>query len=191
MIIYNHRNNKQSSNEREEIKMNIENYQMDFDERREYVRSKALDILANNDEAFCEAVEDLIFYNNFIEEKCFPMEEIDEICYGMKPSEIINQMTSDFDANDDYFYFSIWGLESTNDKAGLYRDKVDEDDVLDALEENYNQITLYNSELDELVKTLYNDDFGIELDFEADEDMSKDDMPEETDDEFKDRIDSI
>lgn len=170
--------------------MNIENYQMDWYERRDYVRDKALEILENDDDAFCEAVQELISWNGFIEEECFSMDMIDEICGNMKPSELIEQMTSDFDPNDDYFYFSIYGLESTNDPSEIYRNNTTEEEVLDALEENYNNLYL-RGELDEIMSILYNDDYGIDEDFEADEDMDEDDAPEETDDEFRERIDSI
>lgn len=170
--------------------MIIENYQMDWSDRREYARDKAYEILENDDDAFVEAVQELISWNGFIEEECYSMDMIDEICYGMKPSELIEKMTSDFDPNDDYFYFSIYGLESTNDIADLYRSNTTIDEVLDALEDNYNHLYL-NDPLDSIISVLYNDDYGIEEDFEADEDMDEDDEPEETDEEFTDRIDSI
>lgn len=170
--------------------MNIENYQMDWYERRDYVRDRALEILEDDDDAFIDAVQELISWNGFIDTECYPMSEIDEICYGMKPSKLIEKMTSDFNSNDDYFYFSIYGLESTNNIADIYRSNITIDEVLNALEENYNHLYL-KGELDDIMSILYNDDYGIEEDFVADEDMDEDDEPEETDEEFKDRIDSI
>jgi hypothetical protein len=81
-------------------------------------------------------------------------------------------------------------LESTDNKADYYRDEVDEDDLLDTLIDNYYRVHL-SGQLDEYVSILANEDFGIEEDWEGDEDMDEDDLPEETDEEFTDRIDSI
>lgn len=170
--------------------MNELNYMMDYDARREYVRNTLADYLKNDDDAFVEAVQELIAWNNFIDVEAFSMDEIDEICYGMKPSELIEKMTSDFNSSDDYFYFSIYGLESCNDLAELYHDECDINDVIDAIEEYYNHLDFYDDTLAALGEVLYNADFGIELDWEYDED-DEDNEPEETDEEFKERIDNI
>lgn len=170
--------------------MNKLNYKMDYDARREYVRNTLADYLENNDDAFVEAVQELIMWNGFIDVEAFPMNEIDEICCGMKPSELIEKMTSNFDSRDEYFYFSIWGLESCNDRAELYRDECDITDVIDAIEEDYNHLGFYDDTLAALGEVLYNADFGIESDWEYNED-DEDNEPEETDDEFKNRIDTL
>lgn len=170
--------------------MNLENYKMNYEDRKQYVYDKALELLKEDDDAFCEAVEELIGWNGFIDEECFSMNEIDDICYSMKPSELLEKMTSDFDSNDKYFYFSIYGLESTDSKCDIYRDNTTEDDVLDELIDEYCHVSL-SGQLDEYVSILANEDFGIEEDWEGDEDMDEDDLPEETDEEFKERIDSI
>ena len=170
--------------------MNKANYMMDYDTRRDYVRSTLAVYLKNDDDAFIEVVEELIHWNNFIDVEAFPMDEIDEICYGMKPSELIEKMTSDFNLSDDYFYFSIWGLESCNDRAELYRDECEIDDIIDAIEDYYSHLSFCDSKLDALAEVLYNADFGIEEDWQYNED-DEDNEPEETDDEFKDRIDTL
>lgn len=170
--------------------MNLENYKMDYDERKQYVYDKAHELLEGDEDVFCEAVEELIQWNGFIDEECFYMDEIDEICYGMKPSELIEKMTSDFCSGDKYFYFSIYGLESTDSKYDVYSDNTTVDEVLDELIDNYHKISLLG-QLDEYISIIANEDFGIEEDWEGDEDMDEDDLPEETDEEFTDRIDSI
>lgn len=170
--------------------MNEANYRMDYYERRDYVRDALREYLENDDDAFVEAVQELIRWNGFIDVEAFPMDEIDEICYGMKPSELIEKMTSDFDSRDNYFYFSIWGLESCDDRAELYRDECDVDDVVDAIEDYWNNLSFSDFKLEELSSILYNDDFGIDIDWEYNED-DEDNEPEETDDEFKDRIDTL
>lgn len=170
--------------------MNEFNYKMDYDARREYVRNTLADYLKNDDDAFVEAVQELIAWNGFTDVEAFPMDEIDEICYGMKPSELIEKMTSDFDPRDEYFYFSIYGLESCNDRAELYRDNCDVDEVMDAIEDYYKNLYFSDSKLDELASILYNDDYGIDVGWEYDED-DEDNEPEETDEEFKERIDTL
>lgn len=167
--------------------MNELNYRMDYDARRQYVRDALAEYLENDDDAFVEAVEELIHWNSFIDIEIFSMYEIDEICYGMKPSELIEKMTSDFNSSDDYFYFSIWGLESCNDRAELYHNECDIEDVIDGIEDYYKNLSFSDSKLNALSEVLYNDDFGINIGWEYDED-DEDSKPEETDDEFKDRI---
>lgn len=169
--------------------MNLENYRMDYEDRKKYVYDRALDLL-EDDDTFCEAVEELIRWNGFIDVECFPMSDIDEICYGMKPSELIEKMTSDFNSNDDYFYFSIYGLESTDSKYDVYSDNTTTSEVLDELIDEYCRVHL-SGQLDEYVSILANEDFGIEDGWEGDEDMDEDDMPEETDDEFMERINNL
>lgn len=171
--------------------MNEANYRMDYDDRKEYVVDKLTEYLEDDDDAFVEAVDELIRWNGFIDVEAFPMDEIDEICYGMKPSELIEKMTSDFDSNDDYFYFSIYGLESCNDKAELYRDETTVEDVVDALIDDGYRLSFGDDTLSSLVEILSNDDYGIEDDWEYDENMDEDEAPEETDDEFTERVDGI
>jgi hypothetical protein len=171
--------------------MNEANYRMDYEDRKQYVVDRLTEYLEDDDDAFIEAVDELIRYNGFIDVEAFPMDEIDEICGDMKPSDLIEKMTSDFDSNDDYFYFSIYGLESCNDKAELYRDETTVEDVVDGLIDYGYQLSFCDGTLSELVDVLANEDFGIDYDWEYDEDMDEDDEPEETDDEFKDRIDAM
>lgn len=170
--------------------MNLEDYKMDYNDRRQYVYNKALELLHEDDDALVEAVDELSSYNGYLEERAYDMDEIDEILGDMKPSDVIDKLSSDFKSNHKYFYFSIYGLESTDDKADYYRGEVDEDDVLDNLIEYYYNVHI-SGQLDEYISILANEDFGIEEDWEGDEDMDEDDLPEETDEEFTDRIDSI
>lgn len=171
--------------------MNEANYRMNYEDRKQYVIDRLTEYLENDDDAFVEAVDELIHWNGFIDVEAFPMYEIDEMCYGMKPSDLIEKMTSDFDSNDEYFYFSIYGLESCNDKAELYRDETTVEDVVDALIDDGYSLSFCDGTLSELVEVLVNEDFGIEDGWEYDEDMDDDEAPEETDDKFKERINAM
>lgn len=171
--------------------MNELDYRMDYEDRKKYVIDRLTEYLKDNDDAFVEAVDELISWNGFIDVEAFPMYEIDDICGDMKPSDLIKKMTSDFDSNNEYFYFSIYGLESCNDKAELYKDETTAEDVVDALIDDGYRLSFGDDTLSGLVDVLSNDDFGIEDDWEFDEDMDEDDIPEETDNEFKERINSL
>lgn len=160
---------------------------MTIEERRQYIYDKAYAELENDSDAFCEACEELDSWNGFLgDDRCYDMGEIDELLYGKKPSEVIDMITSDFNSNDDFFYFSIYGLESCNDRYDHYSDNFSVDDVLDELINIYNHVSLTeNSTLDSLVELLYNEDFGI--DDEEDPD-SEDNVPDE---EFKQEVDAL
>lgn len=171
--------------------MNELDYRMGYDDRKKYVIDRLTEYLEDNDDAFVEAVDELISWNGFIDVEAFPMYEIDDICGDMKPSDLIKKMTSDFNSNDEYFYFSIYGLESCNDKAELYKDETTAGNVVDALIDDGYRLSFCDDTLSELVDVLSNEDFGIDEDWEYYEDMDEDDIPEETDDEFKERINNL
>jgi hypothetical protein len=170
--------------------MNREDYNMDFDERRQYVYNKAIDILEEDEDAFDEACEELDSWNGFLgDSRCYSMDMIDE--FFEKPSDLLENM-SDFDYSDEYFYFTIYGVSTTDDKHDLYSGAFSAEDVLDELVDNYGHVDIReNDELNELVNILANEDFGIDYDWEYDEADDEDDMPEETDDEFMERIDEL
>jgi hypothetical protein len=168
-----------------------EDYRMDFDERRQYAYDKALEILNDEDDAFDEACEELDNWNGFLgDDRCYSMDEIDE--FFSRPSELVELM-DEFDPNEQYFYYTAYGYVNTTDnKHSVYSDDFSTEDVLDALIDNYSHVDLTESnELNEVINVLVNEDFGIDYDWNYDEVDSEDDMPEETDDEFMERIDNI
>jgi hypothetical protein len=170
--------------------MNREDYNMDFEARKQYVYDKAVDILNDEDDTFDEACEELDCWNGFLgDERCYEMDMIDD--FFEHPSDLLDKM-SDFDYTDDYFYFTVYGVTTTDDKHDVYTDNFSAEEVLDELIDNFSHVNLRESnELNELVHILANEDFGIEEDWNYDEVDSEDDMPEETDEEFMERIDSI
>lgn len=171
--------------------MNELEYRMNYEDRRRYVYDLALEKL-EEDDVFVEAVKELCSWDSFVEEECFPMDELEELYGHMSVGEFLDHITSDFDHNDNFFFETIYGLESCDDEADHYRDCVTNEEVLDNLIDNYNHVSLSDTTFDGLIEVLYNEDFGIDEDWEYDEDMDEDDiLPEETDDEFKERIDSL
>lgn len=93
---------------------------------------KAIELIDNDDDLFCELVDELDSWNGFADGyRCFDMGELDDFYCDAPASKLINDITEDFRLCDDYFYFSTWGLESTSDKAGLYRSNTDAGEILD------------------------------------------------------------
>lgn len=170
--------------------MNELDYRMDYDDRKRYVYDSALEYL-EDDDVLVEAVKELCSWDGFIEEECFSMDELDELYGHMKLGDFLNHISSDFNYSDNYFYETIYGLESCDDEAEHYRDCTTNEEVLDALIDNYGHVSISDRTFDSLVEVLYNEDFGIDEDWEYDEDMDDEDAPEETDDEFKERIDNL
>ena len=97
---------------------------------------KAIELIDNDDDIFCELVDELDSWNGFADGyRCYCMGELDDFYCDAPASKLINDLTKDFDIRDEFFYFSVWGLESTNDKAGLYRINTDAEEILgDVLE---------------------------------------------------------
>lgn len=118
--------------------------------------------LLEDDEIFINAIDELDAWNGYADGfRVYPMDELDELFYDTKLSDFLNMLTKGFDLNDDYFIDTIYGIESTNDKADVYHDNVEIDDLIDNLIENYNHIRGIDPELDELL--------GNYIDIEADE----------------------
>lgn len=121
--------------------------------------NQALEMIKDDDDLMMELVNELDSWNGYADTfRCYNMEELDDLLYGLKPSEVLEQVTKDFNYYDSYFYFSIWGIESTNYPAELYRDNIDEGELLDDVIENRNHIYFYNDEFEELIDDIINYD---------------------------------
>lgn len=58
---------------------------------------------------YCDSV-------NYCDDKVYCMNELDELCGNESLTSFLNNLDiGNFDLNDDYFYFSIWGLRSLSD----------------------------------------------------------------------------
>lgn len=159
-------------------------FEMDFEDRKQHVREAIAEVLENDTDAFVQICEELDNWNGFLGDvRCYNMDEIDE--FFNKPSELLDKM-SDFDYTDEYFYFDIYGVTTSSDKYDVYSDNVSVDDVIDAIEDCYNHIDIEDTTLSELCEILFNEDFGIEEDFD------EDDIEDyESDEEFTQRIADI
>ena len=152
---------------------------MTLEERKQYIYNAMLDMIKADSDLATEVCEELDSWDGFLgDDRCYSMDEIDEILYSRKPSEILNMVSSDFNYNDDYFYFNGYGnLESCNYKEDRYLDVFTHEEILDKYLDNYSHCDLSNSDLEELAD-IYDS-------------YSEDDMEEETDEEFTERIDEL
>ena len=172
------------------IEINVDEYSMDFEARRDFVIEKMAEVLADDTDEFVNLCEELDNWNGFLGDiRCESMDEIDE--FFSKPSDLLDKM-DDFDPTDEYFYFNGCGYVTTaSDKYDVYHDDFDEDEVIDALIDNYNHVEIRNAALTELLDIIINDNYGIEEDAVIEEYMDDDEVPEETDDEFMDRVNEV
>lgn len=119
------------------------------------LRSEALEMLRTDDDLFVEMVNELDSWNGYADGfRCYPMWELDELFGDCKVSDFLDKITSSFDHNDEYMIDTIYGLDSTNDCASVYRNNIDEDYFLDDLIENKNHLYFSDSEFEELLNQI-------------------------------------
>ena len=161
-------------------------FEMDFEDRKQHVREAIAEVLDDDTDSFVRACEEIDDYNGFLgDARCNEMWQIND--FFDKASDLLDAM-NDFDSDDEYFYFSLGCVTTTSDKYDVYSDEVDVDDIIDAIERDYNHFNLsFDTTLDNLAEILFNEDFGIDYDY----DETDDDEPEESDEEFTQRIADI
>ena len=119
---------------------------------KEDLKTIAIAELDNNPELFCTMVEELDNAIGFADGfRCYDMCDLDDFYYYKKASELISDLTEDFNINDNYFYFSIYGLESCDDKYEFYTDHTDSDEVLDNVLNEYYHIWIPVSPFKDMV----------------------------------------
>lgn len=128
--------------------------------RKNEIVKRVIGILKNDDDIFNRCVDELDTWNGYADdERCYPMEDLDDLMCGVSATELLEKLTSNFDINDNYVKFTIWGIESRNEID--YRDVFDEGDILDSLVLNYDNldISYIDTELDELIEQLFKENF--------------------------------
>lgn len=103
---------------------------------------EAKEILIERDELFIEMIHQLDSWNGFADNfRCYPMDELDEICYGMKFSEFLEKVIGNhFDFSDDYFCLNDDGIFSVEDIAEFYHDNVSESELLENIISEYENL---------------------------------------------------
>lgn len=114
------------------------------------------DLVAIHNE-YCEA-------DNDPDDRIESMIEFDDLLYGKKPSEIADMVSGqNFRSSDDYFWFTIYGVESSDfvDDMPIYKE-----DIAKYIEEKHD--SLYNDEIQEIIDE-YEEDEDEEEEEEEDE----------------------
>ena len=134
----------------------------------ENLKNAALEMLIDNDDLFCSMVEEMDSWNGYADGyRCYDMSEIDDLFCDVKVSDFLEKLAPTFCNRDEYFYDSIYGIDSTDDKTDLYRCNVSESELLDEIIENANHLYFYDSDFEELIDSIVNFD-------ESDDDESDD-----------------
>ena len=134
----------------------------------EELMKQALQMLQDDGELFVDMVNELDSWNGYADGfRAWPMEELDELFYGVTVSDFLQKLAPGFNLNDAYMIDTIYGLDSTDNVEELYRCNVDAGELLDNIIDNANHIYFYNRDFEELVTELVN------YDEETDEETTK------------------
>lgn len=118
---------------------------------------KALEMLNTDDELFVEMVNEMDSWNGFADGfRAYPMWELDDLFCDCKVSDFLDKLASGFNRHDEYMVDTIYGLDSTDDIVGLYRDNVDAGELLDNVIENWNHLYFSNDEFEDLITAIVN-----------------------------------
>ena len=105
-----------------------------------YIENRMTEYWKTHNDSFSNVCEDLDSYDGFLgDDRIYSMDELDDLLCDRKPSEVLQMVdTANFDYSDDYFYYNIYGIRSTNEKD--YCDYVDYSDVFEKLIDDYGQV---------------------------------------------------
>lgn len=135
---------------------------MKYDE----MMNKAIEMLKNDDELFCNMIDELDSYNGFADGfKCWEMYCLDDFYCNVSATKLLEDIDGNhFSTCDEYFCFTDNGLESVADKYERYLDNTTEEEVLDNVIENYSHLYFSDNDFKELIESIVN--------FEEDEEES-------------------
>ena len=116
-----------------------------------------------NEEEFNRVIEEADAWDGVLgDDRKYSMDMLDDFYCGQPASKLLEDLTEDFRKNDNYFYFSIYGLESCDSPDYLYD---------------------YNT--DSFAECLIDGDYNIDLPYEVEEiiDSIEDEEDEEDEEE--------
>lgn len=116
---------------------------------------KAIEMIENDDDLFVELVNELDSWNGYTNEyRCYDMYDLDDLLYGKKPTEILDLVCDDFNVRDEFFYWDMWGLHSTDYIIDVYKDNTTAEEVFDNVLENLCNIYISDSEFKDLMEEI-------------------------------------
>ena len=120
-----------------------------------YIEKKMETYWKNHNDSFSRVCEELDSWDGFLgDDRIYSMDELDDLLGDKKPSEVLQMVDiPNFDYSDDYFYYDIYGIRSTNEKD--YFNYFDYTDVFEKLVDNYGKLFNYHYGND--YRILFND----------------------------------
>ena len=108
-----------------------------------YIKNHMINYWKAHNDSFSKICEELDSWDGFLgDDRCYSMDEIDDILGNKKPSEFLQMIDTDnFNYNDGYFYYNDDRICSTNEKD--YYNYVDYSDVFEKLIDDYGKIFNY------------------------------------------------
>ena len=104
--------------------------------------NEELDSFVNGDEDdVADVCEQIDSYNGFLgDDRYYPMDEIDELVNieGKSVLEVLDMFSDNFNSNDDYFQFGIYGITSTNSRD--YVDLLGASEIIEQIKDNINLV---------------------------------------------------
>lgn len=114
------------------------------------MKTKLMELLENMDAEDLRSVSNE--YNEVVcryDDEIYRMDEFDDVCQGWTPTDIAKKILGeDFSLDDDYFVFTIYGIESFS-RFNLIN-HVDIEEIVEYIIENEN--CLGNSDADNILK---------------------------------------
>lgn len=96
------------------------------------------------DDEIIQLVTEVHSWNGSLEEYTFyDMEELNEIFYGVKPTEFLEKLSDDFDVKDEGYRVTIYDLESCSKEDAVDEIKNNTDEVVDAIVGAMKETNLY------------------------------------------------
>jgi len=119
----------------------------------EELRARAIEMLEDDDELFCDMVEELDGWNGFADGfRCYPMWEVDDLF--SRVSDFLDKCNSDFNPKDNYFVETVYGIESTDYREEVYRDNTDSEEVLEHVIDYRNHLYIGNVDFADIVDAI-------------------------------------
>ena len=122
--------------------------------------NEAIEMLKNDDELLINVCNELARYDGRLNE-LFQMYELDEMYWNCKATDLINDLTEEFNINDEYFYWDDnHDLYSTDYATDFYLAQMDYGEILDNALDIIRELQWLNDrDFVEILEALDNGDF--------------------------------
>lgn len=104
--------------------------------KAEEMKAELLQWLDENEDVLSDILEQMDDWDGYLgEDRCWPMSMLDDVFYGASVFDILHGIDfSEFDEDDEYYYDSIWGIRSVDNRYDVYKDYITQgliDNIID------------------------------------------------------------